>query len=323
MGKARTSRLTIAGVALAALFSALPAGAQCNPEPPLQNFTGAGQIVCTCFEPGEEAGSIFNLPAGDFPIEILSVGIGWGSAAGSQPDSLEQAFHIYRGTVPNPGAPIFTQEGPVLTDGAINVFDIEFLPGEVIVTSGPFMVTLEFANQNAGGGAFTPSVVHDGNGCQIGRNSVYAPGLGGWWDACQLGVSGDWVFVVRYRKVSCASTGPGAVPDGDTVPGDPLRIGKEVGGLLPLAWGASCSPTDTTYSVYEGTLGGSFDDHLPKNCNTGGTTANILPGSGNHYYVVVPRDDSNEGSYGLDSAGNQRPPAAATCRPPAATFACP
>lgn len=309
-------------VTLATLWIAHPARAQCATEPFLQNYTGGGQIICTCFEVGEEAGAIFNLPPAVFPIEVLGVGIGWASAAGSQPDSLEQAFHIYQGTIPNPGVPIFTQAGPVLSDGAINLFDVEFLPGEVIVNSGPFMVSLEFANQNAGGGAFAPSVVHDGNGCQFGKNSVYSPGLGGWWDACALGVSGDWVFFVEYRKVNCAASGPGSVPDGDVVAGVPLRINRGVGGSLDLSWGASCSPTDTNYSVYEGPLG-SFYDHLPKSCGTGGTTANISPSGSNTYYLVVPRDNSNEGSYGLDSSGIPRPAAIATCRPPAATVSCP
>ena len=324
MAMARTDsrRWILTGVVTATMLAVtLPVKAQCDPEPLLQNHTGGGQVTCPCFDPGEEAGAIFNLPAGVFPIEILSVGIGWGSAAGSQPDSLEQAFHIYQGTIPNPGVPIFSQKGPVLVDGAINLFDVEFLPGQVVVNSGPFMVSLEFANQNAGGGAFTPSIVHDGNGCQFGKNSVYAPGLGGWFDSCLLGVSGDWIFVVEYRKLNCAQAGPGSVPDGNVVEGNPLQLDRGAGGTLLLSWGASCSATDTNYSVYEGTLG-SFYNHLPKTCATGGTTATISPAVGNTYYLVVPRDNVNEGSYGLDSEGNPRPPAIATCRPPA-TASCP
>lgn len=295
----------------------------CDPEPLLENHVGGGTVGCTCFIPGEEAGAIFDVPAADYPIEILKVGIGWGSVVGGQPDSLEQAFHIYAAGLPNPGAPIFTQVGPVLTDGVINLFDVEILPGEILLNSGPFMVTLEFANQNSGGGPFTPTIVHDGAGCIAGRNSVFAsPGF--WADACLLGVTGNWVFVVEYRKVNCAGgSGPGAVPDGDAVPGSPLVLGRgTVAGTLDLFWGASCSATDTTYSVYEGTLG-TYYNHLPKSCDTfGATTATVSPVVGSAYYLVVPRDDSAEGSYGVDSGGTPRPPAIATCRPPTAG-ACP
>ena len=45
--------------------------------------------------------------------------------------------------------------GPVLTDGVINEFDLEPLPGEIIIDSGPFTVTLEFLSQNAGDPLYT------------------------------------------------------------------------------------------------------------------------------------------------------------------------
>lgn len=182
-----------------------PTGApgQCPEEPPLQNFTGAGSVVCPCFIPGEEAGAVFTPPAGDLPIEILRVGVGWGSQFGGAPQSLEQALHVYGAALPDPGVPVFSLPGPLLTDGAINEFDLEPLPGEIVLGAAPFTVTLEFVNQNAGD-LFAPSVVHDGNGCQPGRNVVKAI-PGGWNDACALGVTGDWVFYVVYRPVNCAT----------------------------------------------------------------------------------------------------------------------
>jgi len=310
-------------LALLAMFATATVSAGvCDTEPLLENHIGGGTVGCTCFVPNEEAGAIFDIPAADYPIEILKVGIGWGSVVGGQPDSLEQAFHIYAAGLPDPGAPIFTQVGPVLTDGVINLFDVEILPGAVILNSGPFMVTLEFANENAGGGPFTPTIVHDNAGCIAGRNSVFAI-PGGWFDACVLGVSGNWVFVVEYRKVNCGASGPGAVPDGNLVPGTPLVLGRgALPGTLDLFWNASCSATDNSYAVYEGTLG-NYYNHLPKNCDTSGaTTATVAPAVGDTYYLVVPRDASNEGSYGTDSGGTPRPPAIATCRPPL-TGACP
>ncbi len=181
--------------------------AQCTEQGPLQNYTGGGQAVCPCFAVGEQAGAVFSLPASAYPIEILKVGIGWASQFGGSPQQLEQAIHIYRGGLPNPGSPIFTLPGPVLTDGAINQFNIQPLPGNKIIPSGPFTVTLEFANPNAGD-LFAPTVVHDANGCTPGKNVVFAI-PGGWTDACQLGVTGDWVFFVRYRSLkSIAAVDP-------------------------------------------------------------------------------------------------------------------
>jgi hypothetical protein len=185
------------------------AHAQCA-ETTFQNYTGAGQSVCPCFAIGEQAGAVFTLPAAAYPIEILKVGIGWGSQFGGSPQSFEEAIHIYAGGLPNPGAPIFTLPGPVLTDGAINEFNLGPLPGEIVIPSGPFTVTLEFANENAGN-FFAPSMVHDGNGCQPGKNVVFAtPGV--WQDACALGVTGDWVVYVKYRSLNVtASAAPTTV----------------------------------------------------------------------------------------------------------------
>lgn len=182
---------------LAGLLVAPAALAQCPAEPPLANYTGTTRAACPCFVPNEQAGVVLTAPAGDYPLEILRVGIAWGSQFGGSPQSLEEAIHIYAGGLPNPGSPIFTLPGPVLTDGFINEFDLEPLAGEITIASGPFTASLEFLNQNSGD-FFAPSVVHDANGCQAGKNAVYVQ-PGGWADACALGVSGDWVMYVVYR----------------------------------------------------------------------------------------------------------------------------
>ena len=91
------------------------------------------------------------------------------------------------------------------------------MPGEIVIASGPFTVTLEFARQRRT--TFRASVVHDGNGCQAGKNVVYAI-PGGWQSACALGVSGDWVFYVKYRSLNVTAVGepgPGRFSD---VPGN-------------------------------------------------------------------------------------------------------
>ena len=106
--------------------------------------------------------------------------------------------------LPNPGrAAVLASPVPVLTDGFINEYNLEPIPGNKIINSGPFTVTLEFLNQNAGM-IFQPSVISD-VGCQVGKNVVFAI-PGGWNDACALGVTGDWAFGVVYRSVNCTET---------------------------------------------------------------------------------------------------------------------
>lgn len=203
-----SSCLGILAAGLAAVLALGPVAAfgECPEEDPLQHYTGSGTVVCPCFVAGEEAGAVFAAPAEHYPIEILRVGIGWGSQYGGTGYTLEQSIHIYGAGLPSPGSPIFSLDGPQLLDGYINEFDLEPLPGEIVIDSGAFTVTLEFMNDNAGIPS-APSMVHDGNGCQSGKNAVYAvPGI--WYDACLLGVSGDWIVYVIYRQEECESGVP-------------------------------------------------------------------------------------------------------------------
>jgi hypothetical protein len=170
-------------------------------------------VVCPCFAAGEEAGAIFDAPAEHYPIHIIRIGIGWGSMYGGTPDALEQAIHVYDDGLPDPGVPLYSLEGPVLVDGYINEFNVDQL--DWIVDSGPFTTTLEFMTANAGN-PYAPSMVHDGNGCQGGCNVVYAI-PGGWYDACVLGVTGDWIVHVAYRQENCT---PNAVEEEFLIAGD-------------------------------------------------------------------------------------------------------
>ncbi|MFT5287251.1 MAG: hypothetical protein ACI8TQ_003432 [Planctomycetota bacterium] len=187
-----------------ALSAALPTSAQICPEEPnpLRIYNpGGAQSVCPCFVAGEEAGVVFEAPPEHYPIEILKVTMGWASLFGGAPQSLEQAIHIYPGGLPNPGVPQFSLLAPLLTDGAFNQFNISTTPGNRIINSGPFTVTLEFANANAGS-AFSPSVFSAAPSCTGGKNVIFAT-PGGWLDACVAGVSGNWAFEVTYRQVNC------------------------------------------------------------------------------------------------------------------------
>jgi hypothetical protein len=293
------------------MLVALPAqSGTCPSEPPFQNFTGAGATTCPCFAVGEQAGVVFDVPAAHYPIEILKVGIGYGSQAGGNPQVTEEAVHIYEAGLPDPGFPIFSLGGPILTDGVINEFDLEPEAGEIIINSGPFSVALEFALENSEV-LSASSVVHDGNGCQSGKNLIRNQ-VGDWFDVCLIGLSGDWVFTVTYRKVTCTQPGSsGAVPTGEGGT-TPLTVDR-LGSNLLLNWGPSCSAEDIDYEIYEGTLG-MFTSHEIKLCSTGTATGAVVgPRMDDAYYLVVPRTATAEGSYGMSSTDGERPAALVSC----------
>lgn len=120
-----------------------------------------------------------------------------------------------------------------------------------------------------------------------------------------------------FPEIAClAATVPGRIPaSGEGA----LRIAPN--GIDParidLSWGASCGSAAGGYAVYEGPIG-DFTAHGIFNglCGVASTSSvGQLPGSGNRYYLVVPIADLEEGSYGLDATGAERPPAAAACMP--------
>jgi hypothetical protein len=197
-------RLALALTLGLALATRADAQSSCPQEPRIDNHVGAGTTACPCFVAGEQWGAVFNPPAAHYPIEVLRVGFGWGSVLGGSPQSLEANIHVYAGGLPNPGAPIATLPGPVLSDGFINEFDLDPLPGKIVVNSGPVTATIELLNDST---FFGGAPVHDGSGCISGRNVVFAI-PGGWSNACSLGVSGNWLVHLVYRRVNCTG-GPG------------------------------------------------------------------------------------------------------------------
>jgi len=129
--------------------------------------------------------------------------------------------------------------------------------------------------------------------------------------------SRDAITVANRPVLTITYTAPvasaGRVPDGGPVPGVPLTVDHAAGGQIMLAWGASCRAGDTDYAIYEGTAG-VYYSHTMKLCTTGGAlTATIDPAPADSYYLVVPRSSGREGSYGMSSAGSERPPGAPAC----------
>jgi hypothetical protein len=93
---------------------------------------------------------------------------------------------------------------------------------------------------------------------------------------------------------------------------------------LTLRWSATCTGGASDYAIYEGTLG-SWYSHSQLDCTDygGDRQETVTPSPGNRYYLVVPESAANEGSYGADSHGAQRPAGAATCRVTRVPTSCP
>jgi hypothetical protein len=106
-------------------------------------------------------------------------------------------------------------------------------------------------------------------------------------------------------------TFPGRVPEGSLV------ISKSAPGMLQLSWDASCSNGAADYQVYVGDLIPPFDQHLPMLCSTSTNTfsPSFSEPSSSAYFLIVPASATDEGSYGLDSTGNERPISPSPCLP--------
>lgn len=111
---------------------------------------------------------------------------------------------------------------------------------------------------------------------------------------------------------------PGSVP---TIYVDRTPIAPTV---LIVSWTASCSAGAEDYGIYEGQLG-NWTSHGAIDCHDDGAdrTEQIAPAGGNTYYLVVPFNANDEGSYGVDSWGIQRPRGNPTCATTQAVSVCP
>ena len=142
-----------------------------------------------------------------------------------------------------------------------------------------------------------------------GRANVGAP-----FDA-EMGAGSEAGHGSAYAYTVSEDIPAGQVPDGNGVADLPLVLSKETDDKIRLSWADSCIQDDTDYEIYEGNLS-DFTSHSPLACSTGGsTTASFVPAAGSAYYLVVTSNGFREGSYGVDSAGNQRPQGLNVCLP--------
>jgi hypothetical protein len=313
MNVSRRSRVALCSVVALIVCSAMGADTRAAEET-VQNDSltgGDSGIIQLGFDPGESAAAWLTSPCTG---TIVAVQVLWRSSTGTQPADIEDSIKIFDGGIfPTPGIELASVDGPFMTDGVFNEFryldENQVIPLSVPVTDGQdFVVSFKFLNDpNPTTG---PSVVNDTDGCQNGRNAIDAAGLG-WFNACLLGVTGDWVI---RSVVDCApAAGSGSIPNGGDTPGQPMRISL-VGGQLELTWEPSCEAADTNYEIYEGFLG-AYPSHFSKFCNLGNVTTTSFPPDGfNRYYLVVPSGSGQEGSYGRDSSGNERPQGGGPCQ---------
>jgi hypothetical protein len=116
-----------------------------------------------------------------------------------------------------------------------------------------------------------------------------------------------------------ACTAAIAVEDG-LAPGL-LQLARGAGSAVDLTFAPSCHQNDHT--VYWGSATGLMTgvSWTQSACGSGpGGAATVNPGTpapgGLFYFVVVPSNGTNEGSYGRDSSGTERPQGSGSCHRP-------
>ncbi len=143
-------------------------------------------VIVGDFVPNEVAAARLTSPCNG---TIVAVQVLWLEGTPGHLASLESAIYIWDGaTFPVPGGELAFLETPLLTPGYWNEYryldEAQSIPISVPVTQGQqFYVALQFANAtDVGNGG--PSVVRDTDGCQSGKNSLYAIPPGAWYNFC-------------------------------------------------------------------------------------------------------------------------------------------
>lgn len=187
-----------------------PLAAQCPTVKRAQNYTD-GLLTMTgwCEElAGEGEAALFaTLPAADFPLQILRIGVGWRALVPGTTTS-EAAIDLLGidplGMMSDPPA-LYSLPNPVLVDGQINVFDVSGAATPWIVNAQPFTVWV----RSNGTSCDLGSVAHDNDGCTPNKNrfrAVSFPFFHQWYDSCAA-VGGDAVIWVEYASQNDCPTG--------------------------------------------------------------------------------------------------------------------
>ncbi|MEE9293661.1 MAG: hypothetical protein V3W34_01680 [Phycisphaerae bacterium] len=161
------------------------------------------------FVTGEEGGAWLTSPCNGAIIEVQIL---WLAALPGVPHLGNNIWIREAGAFPVPGAVMQQLEGPVLQAGGLNLFrTVDEFGAELnvpVLENQTFSLTLEFGEATD---PITGSVVRDIDGCQSGKNVLFAT-PGGWLDFC-LVLAGDLVF----RAVIDCTVPPGACCRSDGV----------------------------------------------------------------------------------------------------------
>ncbi len=253
-------------------------------------------VIVGDFLEGEQAGARLTSPCNG---TIVAVQILWLEGLPGHGDSLEDSIHIYNGsTFPAAGTELAYLEGPVLSPGYWNEFryldEAGTIPLNVPVTNGQqFDVTLQFADRtDVGNGG--PSVVRDVDGCQSGKNVIFAI-PGGWVNPCTLNppVRGD--FGIRavilcpdptgaccYTNGSCVvhtqvdCTGSGGTYQGNNTTCSPNPCPQPQGACCLSAQRGCLNMTLASCAGYGGVFGGvgTHCNDSPAPCDRGACCVN-------------------------------------------------
>lgn len=219
---------------------------------------GGSVYIVGNFVAGEQAGARLTSPCDG---NIVAVQIAWLEGTPGHQPSVEDAIFIYDGsTFPTPGSELLRLDAPVLTPGYFNEFryqdQSQTIPISIPVSAGQqFYVTLEFANPtDVGNGG--PSIVRDIDGCQAGKNVLYAI-PGGWMNFCTY-LAGD---VLIRAVVDCAEAPEACcMPDGSCqslTPSDCVAAGGVAQGSGTDCGSVNC-PVPEQACCFEAT-GGCLD----------------------------------------------------------------
>lgn len=198
-------RAVVPILALVALLLGIPANAQ---EVTVQNdsVTDFEQVAIQAgFASSEQAAAWLTSPCDG---TLVAVQVFWRSFFGGAADTLGDSIRISEaGAFPTPGTLLALLSGPLLSDGFLNEYRFLDQGGKIpllvpLDEDQGFVVAFKFFDPPPGLG---PSVVTDVDGCQAGKNGIFAIPPSTWFSACSLGVSGD--FVIR-AVVDC-----GLVPE--------------------------------------------------------------------------------------------------------------
>jgi len=173
--------------------------------------SGSAQIaVQSGLVPGEIAVAVLSTTAPNYPITLKTIRVFVAKQNQAAPNSMTVELFVWNSgaptvgsTTPNPNAGSYVYKSPQLsfTAGAFNAWDVS---GQNIVLNGTCLVGCRVVTTGQIGNppfaTYQPNNVSDTDGCQNGKNYIWAKNLisgqFSWANLCSFGASGDWVIHV-------------------------------------------------------------------------------------------------------------------------------